>query len=118
VLHLAPYEGKGTRKLIEYLKKSGRITFNRNTVENYARKYKNEKELPDEGIMFLTTGRPRVRPGITSLNDKVRKTRSKPNSKRAAKKEEEKKSCCCNITTFEQIFPIYCRWRDSYNLSP
>jgi hypothetical protein len=56
------------------LKKSGRITFNRTTLENYARKYKNDKELPDEGIMFLTTGHPRVRPIITSLNDKVKES--------------------------------------------
>ncbi len=72
VLHLAPL--KGTRELIEYLKKSGRITFHRNTVEHHARKYKNDKELPDEGIMFLTRGRPSDRPGITLLNDKVKES--------------------------------------------
>jgi hypothetical protein len=74
VLHLAPYEGKGKgiRKLIEYLKKSGRITFTRNTVEKYARKYNKDKELPDEGIMFLTVGRPSARPDTTtSVNEKV-----------------------------------------------
>jgi hypothetical protein len=72
VLHLAPL--KGTRGLIEYLKKSGRITFHRNTVEHHARKYKNDKELPNEGIMFLTRGRPSDRPGITLLNDKVKES--------------------------------------------
>jgi hypothetical protein len=44
-LYLAPYGGKGTRNLIEFLEKSGRITFDRNTVEKHARKYKDKTEL-------------------------------------------------------------------------
>ena len=88
VLHLAPYEGKGTRRFIEYLKETGRITFHRTTVEIYARKFRDDKELPDEGIIFLTSGRPTGQPG--TLSDKVRKAQSEAKLKLAAEKRENR----------------------------
>jgi hypothetical protein len=57
VVHLAACKGNGIRNHIEYLKKSGRITFDRTTRTVERKYYKKENELPKEGIFSLPTGR-------------------------------------------------------------
>jgi hypothetical protein len=75
VYHLS--KEKGTRDLITYMKKKGRITFCKNTYEKNAKKYKETKELPPEDSFFMNMGRPNeLKKKLKSVTEKTKLSNS------------------------------------------
>jgi hypothetical protein len=63
----------GTRKLIEFMNKKGRITFHRNTYEKYAKIYRKQKKLPPEDSYTFVKGRPtEMEKDLLSVTEKTK----------------------------------------------